>query len=294
MIEKYVTPAELKRLISALLVVLLFIGLAALFGFIVVPGLRYQAYATADTVVKGTQAQTGWLDPTDYPAAHKKVIPPLDPKDVMTPTPKMLEEGKETFLSTCVSCHGPEGKGDGPAAKGLNPQPRNFTVQAGWKNGSRIEDIYKTLNEGIKGSAMVAYQDLSRKKRMALVHYVRSLGTFDHGASDPKALAELANSFATTSETIPNRIPVRQAMDKLTKEFQPVHPITTTNPLVSDYVLDRSKAAQTLSGMTGWQTSDEIFAKGVVATLPGNGFTPAVATCTSEQWKQLRLALSEK
>jgi mono/diheme cytochrome c family protein len=294
MIDRYVSPAEFKRLVSALLVVLGFIALAALFGFIVVPGLRYQAHTAPDNPVQGVQGQTGWLDPTDYPAARKQVIPPLDPTTVMTPSPKLLEEGREHYARTCATCHGAEGKGDGPAAKGLNPKPRNFTEQTGWKNGTRIEDIYKTLDEGIKGSAMVAYQDLRRRDRMALVHYVRSLGTFDHGVSDPQAHEALAKSFASAGEVIPNRIPVHAAMERLSREFQAAPGLTSTDPFLKGFVLDPQKAAQTLAGIPGWETSDELFARGVVATLPGNGFAPSVATCSPNQWKELRLALSRK
>lgn len=44
-------------------------------------------------------------------------------------TPEILAEGKAIFLGrgTCFQCHGPEGKGDGGAAKVLPIQPRNFT-----------------------------------------------------------------------------------------------------------------------------------------------------------------------
>ena len=40
--------------------------------------------------------------------------------------------GKAKFLSLCVSCHGPGGKGDGPTGMALaaagQPAPRDFTV----------------------------------------------------------------------------------------------------------------------------------------------------------------------
>ena len=53
----------------------------------------------------------------------KALKPPFEP------TPELLKEGKEIFLGrrTCFQCHGPEGKGDGGAAKILPIQPRNFT-----------------------------------------------------------------------------------------------------------------------------------------------------------------------
>ena len=61
--------------------------------------------------------------PSGHLAKAKKVKPPFEA------TPEILAEGKAIFLGVggCVSCHGPEGKGDGAAAKNLPIQPRNFT-----------------------------------------------------------------------------------------------------------------------------------------------------------------------
>ena len=217
-LSDYLSPEELKRLASALLLVLGFIAIAAFFGFTVVPGLRYQAH-TSESAVQAVQGETGWLDPTDYPAMAREVIPPIDPKTVMTPNPALMARGKALFAQTCATCHGPEGKGDGPGGTGLTPKPRNFTQNTGWKNGTRIEDIYKTLDEGIKGSSMVSYNYLTKKDRMALAHVVQSLGAFDHGANDPKAMAALEKLFASAGEVIPNRIPVARAVDSLCREY---------------------------------------------------------------------------
>ena len=35
--------------------------------------------------------------------------------------------GQEVFARQCVSCHGREGQGDGPAGAALNPAPTDFT-----------------------------------------------------------------------------------------------------------------------------------------------------------------------
>jgi len=218
MIERYVTPAEFKRLVSALLVVAVFITIVGLFAFLVVPGMRNVNEPGSETAVTAVQGDTGWLDPTDYPAAARQVIPPVDPKTVLTPTPELLARGKMLFSQTCSPCHGPEGRGDGPAGANLTPKPRNLTKKDGWKNGTRIEDVFKTLDEGIKGSAMVSYDYLSKKDRMALVHVVESLGGFDHGTSDPRAREALEHVFASAGEVIPNRIPVARAIDVLVKE----------------------------------------------------------------------------
>ena len=222
-LNDYLSHDELMRLLTALMVVIGFIFIAAFFGFTIVPGLRYQAHTTSEAVVQPVQGETGWLDPTDYPAMAREVIPPIDPKTVMTPNPALMARGKALFAQNCATCHGAEGLGDGAAGKGLNPKPRNFTEQAGWKNGTRLEAIYKTLDEGIKGSSMVSYNYLSKKDRMALVHVVQSLGTFDHGASDPKAIAGLEKLFASAGEVIPNRIPVSRAITRLCQEYAETH-----------------------------------------------------------------------
>ena len=220
-INDYLSHDELVRLGSALLLVVCFIFIAGFFAFTVVPGLRYQAHTQPDAApVQAVQGETGWLDPTDYPAQARQVIPPIDPKTVMTPNEALMARGKALYAQTCATCHGAEGKGDGPGGTGLTPKPRNFTVQATWKNGTRVEDIYKTLDEGIKGSSMVSYNYLSKKDRMALVHVVQSMGAFDHGASDPKALANLEKLFASAGEVIPNRIPVARAVDLLCREYE--------------------------------------------------------------------------
>lgn len=38
-----------------------------------------------------------------------------------------VSEGQSLFQANCSSCHGPSGRGDGPASAGLNPKPKNLT-----------------------------------------------------------------------------------------------------------------------------------------------------------------------
>ena len=298
MIDRYVSPSELRRLLSALLVVAVFIALLAVFAFLVIPGTRNANRPVAGPgMVPGGPllprgGDSGWLDPTDYPAEKGRTLPPVDPATVMAPNPALLERGRTLFAQNCVSCHGAKGEGDGAAGKGLNPPPRDFTRKDGWKNGARIDAVYRTLEEGIKGSSMVSYAYLGKKDRMALVHYLRSLGSFDHGPENPEALAALAKVFASSGEVIPNRIPVAMAMTRLEKEYRrPAALDRKQDPILAEAVADPARAAQTLAQLPNWRSSDQALAAAVVPGIPGNGFRPGVARFTAGQWQALRGAL---
>jgi mono/diheme cytochrome c family protein len=294
MIERYLSREELARLISALLLVVTFIAIFAFFAFLVVPSMRNANKPVSGPAVDAPQGDSGWLDPTDYPPQKGYTIPPVDPKTVMTATPEMLTRGQAVFNQTCAPCHGAEGHGDGAAAGGLKPPPRDFSKKDGWKNGYKIEGIYKTLDEGVKGSGMVSYNYMTRKDRMALVHYVQSLGSFDHGPEDPKALDDLAKSFASSAEVVPDRIPVAAAMKRIEAESSgaPALPGFESAPgFVKASVLDPGAAARTLAGIPQWSRDDSALAKAVSAGVPANGFSTQVATYTAQEWKTLQADL---
>ncbi len=72
-------------------------------------------------------------------------------------TPARLEHGRQLFASGgCASCHGNEGRGDGPAAASFPVKPRNFTAGR-FHRGSRTADIYMTLATGLDGTPMAAF-----------------------------------------------------------------------------------------------------------------------------------------
>lgn len=86
------------------------------------------------------------------------------------------EKGKELFTQNgCAGCHGETGLGDGPAGQALNPKPRNFTHTSEYKQGSSVEDITKTIETGIPGTAMVAYPHIPEGDRKLIAEYIVSL-----------------------------------------------------------------------------------------------------------------------
>ncbi len=298
MIDRYVSPSELKRLVSALLVVVLFIALLAVFAFLVLPGLRN---ANAPDPSQGSAAAgggTGWLDPTDYPAEKGRTLPPIDPATVMTPNPELLARGQALFAQDCVSCHGPKGEGDGPGrAMASIRRPRNFTQQAGWQNGYRIDAIYKTLEEGIKGSSM------------SVLHLPVQAGPHGPGALRPvpgqlrprprRPQGHARSSpklFASSGEVIPNRIPVAWPWSGWKAEFKApaaLDPGARPHP-GRGHREPAARRRDPVASCPGWRGSDKALAEGIVLGAPGNGFRPGVALYTPAQWQDLRSALDRE
>ncbi len=93
-----------------------------------------------------------------------------------------LVNGQEEYVLHCIGCHGVNGDGGGPAARYLNPRPRNFrkglfkftSTEAGARPQRR--DLFQTITRGLAGSAMPEFRLLSEEKRLDLVEYVRWLG----------------------------------------------------------------------------------------------------------------------
>ena len=61
--------------------------------------------------------------------------------------------GKGMYIAYCASCHGVDGKGDGPAEPALKALPTNLTVIAA-KNGGVFPDAH--IMQIIKGDSMTA------------------------------------------------------------------------------------------------------------------------------------------
>ncbi len=106
-------------------------------------------------------AQAPWV----APATEKAKKNPL-PSDKKT-----IEEGEKVAKTNCVSCHGPKGKGDGPAAAALNPKPADWTSSrvAAQTDG----ELYWKISNG--RGPMPPWKHLPEKDRWAVIRFIRSL-----------------------------------------------------------------------------------------------------------------------
>ena len=131
-----------------------------------------------------------------------------------------LAAGRKTYEAECAGCHGIEGDGSvagdgaGPAARFMNPRPRNFrkgkfkfTSTASGERPMR-KDLYRVISNGIAGASKPHFKLLTDERRMDIVEYVRYIsvrGEFeqmllgltveDEELPDPQEIAELVNSW---------------------------------------------------------------------------------------------------
>ncbi len=98
-------------------------------------------------------------------------VAPADAKATKNPV-KGVGNAKKTVETNCVSCHGPGGKGDGPAAAALPPpKPANWTSEPVQKETDG--ELFWKISNG--RGAMPPWKHLPEKDRWELVNYIRTL-----------------------------------------------------------------------------------------------------------------------
>ncbi len=237
----------------------------------------------------------------DLKVSEAKVVPAADINLLAQPTDSLIKAGENIFQSTCVSCHGTEGKGNGPVASGLKPPPRNFTSKEGWVNGPKLTQIYQTLQEGVEGSAMASYQQLSPTEKFEVAHYIRSTFVPDPPEDTKEDLATLDQTYnLSAGKRIPATIPVAAAMKIIEEESQPKsEKITQVIQQVSrdansegarifnQVTNNKSKALTILLGSDNWRQSEKDFVDIIVYNTNVNGFNGKVYSLSGDEWDAL-------
>ena len=114
--------------------------------------------------------------------------------------------GSRIFAQHCAVCHGPDGRGNGPAAPSMFPRPRDFS-SGKFKYKSTAagepptdEDLLRTIRDGLPASAMPYFAGLlSIEELNAVVEQVKSFsGVF----SAPGRPIEIPAAIPSSPESV--------------------------------------------------------------------------------------------
>ncbi|MEK7668037.1 MAG: cytochrome c, partial [Gemmatimonadota bacterium] len=84
-----------------------------------------------------------------------------------------LVTGRDIYRARCAACHGPEGRGNGPAAAAMNPRPTDFAVAA-QRNATTDSSVGEVIEHGRR--SMPAFgRMLTRVQMDSLIEYVKTL-----------------------------------------------------------------------------------------------------------------------
>jgi mono/diheme cytochrome c family protein len=269
--------------------------LITIVGFLYVFNLNYIARQNVNPPLPDSTSKA------DLPVIQARSIPPVDITKIGEPTPDLLSKGKKIFTTVCISCHGEGGKGDGPAGSALNPKPQNFTSKDGWKNGSKLSQIYKTLQDGIPGSAMASYEYLIPEEKFGLAHYIRTTFISNPPKDSPEDLTTLDQLYnLSKGKEIPAQIPVSAAtkfvINDNESQVQNISGIlrtisgSVTDPAVQLFnrITDNKfKAIVSLKRSLDWKQNEQLFINTIVNNVSINGFNRQVFALSANDWELL-------
>jgi mono/diheme cytochrome c family protein len=120
----------------------------------------------------------------DEPPAVPVTIPPEPPTSA-----DAVQRGAKLFQDmNCWSCHGKEGRGNGPSSLGMTDSkgypilPFDLTSGSHFKCGETSRDLFKDLATGLDGTPMPSFTDALKPDQIwDLVHFIQTLAEKDRG-----------------------------------------------------------------------------------------------------------------
>lgn len=129
---------------------------------------------------------------------------PLAPKKVPD-----LKHGAALYQAQCASCHGTEGRGDGPLAAKLDPAPIAFTDRERARERS-LFSLHQSITRGVEGTSMTSFAALSDDDRWALAFYISTLAF-------QKDEQEASKAAWSTDKALHAVVPSLDALTQLTE-----------------------------------------------------------------------------
>lgn len=139
------------------------------------------------------------------------------PTNPLVPDPNTINAGRLLYQSNCVPCHGPNGRGDGSAALGLQPRPANFTEHM--VPGLHTDgQIFLWIKNGYPGTSMPAWGNrLSDDQIWQLVLFLRTfapLPVAGSGTSQAIPTLPIPDQPVRPTDTLPTPTPAVPTSDE--------------------------------------------------------------------------------
>lgn len=128
-----------------------------------------------------------------------------------------LSHGATLFHAQCASCHGAQGRGDGPLAASLNPPPIAFTDHDRARERSLFA-LHQVISNGVPGTSMQSYKVLPEGDRWALAFFVSTLA---YSEADQLAGAKLWEKDAAARQAIVSLDALAQTSEQALAEQLP-------------------------------------------------------------------------
>ena len=120
-------------------------------------------FSLALTCALAEEAKDGWQAPADAAGVKNPVA-----ADKLS-----TDQGKKIFTNKCLSCHGAQGKGDGPMLKVLKKKPGDLTSDQ--MKAETDGALFWKVTKGQKPMPSFA-KNLTDKERWSVINYIRTLG----------------------------------------------------------------------------------------------------------------------
>ncbi len=116
---------------------------------------------------------------------------------------------KQLYAQNCIACHGVKGAGDGPLSKTLQPLPTNFLDRDRYRERA-LYGLFSTVTQGVSGTSMPAFKQLTEHERWSLAFYVGQLAVQEKEAAAGSKLWESKDHhFVSTVDQLTTSSPAQ-------------------------------------------------------------------------------------
>lgn len=182
------------------------------------------------------------------------------PVPVAPSKPPSVQRGATLYQAQCVSCHGAQGKADGPLAKKLTPPPIAFTDRERARERSLFA-LHQNITRGVEGTSMPAFASLSDEDRWALSFFI---STMAFGEDERQAGARMWKTDQALHMTVPSLAVLTQLSESALAKTLPAQQASAVLAYLRSEpeVLDQSKGTQLLLTKARLQESLAALEKG--------------------------------